>query len=69
MKVKMKLSRKHPNDFMNFGRFVITPHDQDLELNDAEVKDLESTGPKHWFIVSKAEVKKETKKKVIKKGK
>jgi hypothetical protein len=74
MKIKIKLSRKHPNDAMAFGRFTVTPHDQEIELNDAEVKDLKSAGPKHWFTVSKAEAKKEepkkeTKKKVIKKGK
>ena len=65
MKVLIKLSRKHPHNAMSFGRYMITNQDQEIELNDAEVKDLENDGPKYWFTVSKAEEK--PKKKVTKK--
>lgn len=50
---------------MSFGRYMVTNQDQEIELNDAEVKDLENDGPKYWFTVSKAEEK--PKKKVTKK--
>ena len=71
MKVSIKLSKRHPNKAMRFGRFIVTLESQDVELNDAEVKDLENEGPKFWFSVKKLEEKekpkKERKKKTSKK--
>ncbi len=75
MFVKIKLSRKHPNNAMNFGRHTVTYQEQEVELNEGEIKDLENEGPKHWFIVEKVEAEKPVKKvakkvskKVSKKG-
>jgi hypothetical protein len=76
MKVKIKLSKRHPNNFMYFGKHIITYQDQTLELSKEEQALLETTGPKHWFAISKIEapkkeikneVKKESKKKTGKK--
>ena len=75
MKIKIKLSRKHPQGFMPFGRHTVTNEEQVIELNDAEIKDLENAGPKHWFSFEKVEAEKPVKKvakkaskKVSKKG-
>ena len=51
---------------MAFGRHDITNELQEIELNDAEIKDLENDGPKHWFVF--IEVKAEPAKKVAKKA-
>lgn len=50
---------------MRFGRHTITNVEQEIELNEAEQKELKNDGPKHWFSVS--EVKAEEPKKVAKK--
>lgn len=52
---------------MNFGRYVVTYQEQEIELNESEKKDLNNAGPKHWFIVSKVVTKKKATKKVLKK--
>jgi hypothetical protein len=70
MKVKIKLNKRHPNNFMYFGNHTITYVEQELELNKEEQLLLETAGPKHWFAVSKIEEpKKVTKKKTSKKVK
>lgn len=51
MKVKIKLSRRHPHGVMSFGRYMVTNQEQELELNESEIKDLKNDGPKHWFSV------------------
>lgn len=69
MKVSIKLSRRHPQGAMNFGRHVVTMQAQEVELNDKEIADLKNDGPKAWFIVeeNKEEKPKVSKKKVTKK--
>jgi LAS superfamily LD-carboxypeptidase LdcB len=62
MKVRIKLSRKHPHNAMSFGRYMVTYQEQEIELNDAEIKDLKNEGPKYWFIVEKVEDEKPVKK-------
>ncbi len=73
MKLKLKLRRKHPNNFTFFGDHVVTPHAQEFDLSETEVKLLETTGPKHWIEVYEEKKeepkKKQSKKKVSKKGK
>ena len=36
---------------MRFGRHVVTNVEQEIELNEAEQKELKNDGPKHWFSV------------------
>lgn len=69
MKVNIKLARRHPQRAMAFGRYMITEASQELELNDAEIKDLQNDGPKYWFEFSevKDEVKAPKKKAPVKK--
>jgi len=55
MKVLIKLSRRHPQGAMQFGRHSVTLVPKEIELNDAEVKDLKNDGPQFWFAVEKIE--------------
>jgi LAS superfamily LD-carboxypeptidase LdcB len=41
---------------------MVTYQEQEIELNDAEIKDLKNEGPKYWFIVEKVEDEKPVKK-------
>ena len=69
MKVKIKLSRVHPQGAMNFGRHVVTMQAQEIELNEKEQNELKNDGPKAWFSVEEIikEEPKVSKKKVSKK--
>lgn len=64
MRVKIKLARRHPQDFMYFGRFTISYQDQELDLNEKETCDLKNAGPKHWFKFSVLSSKKKAGKRV-----
>jgi len=49
MKKALKLKRKHPARKMNHGRHVIENIPYVFDLNEEEVKLLETKGPKHWI--------------------
>jgi len=66
-KVFLKIARGHNSGKFNLGKHVITHELKEFELNEDEVKELESEGPSYWLTsgkpAKKAPAKKETKKK------
>ena len=60
MKVELKLKQRHPANKMKLGRHTITNRFKEFDLNEKELKELETKGPKHWFAV-KAPKKKDKK--------
>lgn len=64
VKLMLRVGRKHPKGAMRLGRHLITRNLAEFELNKAEVKELNSTGGKHWFMDDKEydEYKKEKEK-------
>lgn len=67
MKMELKLRKRHPRKSFRLGRHVVEVGFKSFDLNDAEMKELEGAGCKHW-VVSKKEfdaskkVKKQVKK-------
>ena len=71
MKIIIKLNKRHPLNYMYFGRHTITYQPQTIVLNKEEEKLLDTDGPKAWFSVEhyaeeRTPVKKVTKKKTTK---
>jgi len=69
MKKVLRLKEVHPNGFMQHGRYVVTNKPVEYNLNEEELKLLETKGPQHWIeVVGVIEkVKAPVKKKIIKK--
>jgi hypothetical protein len=50
VKKKLKLAQKHPNKVMRLGRHLVKPRAEEFELNESEVKELESKTGQAWFM-------------------
>jgi len=51
MKKMLKLKRPHPNKKFRIGRHVVTHAPVEFDLNEKELKELDSVGCQKWISV------------------
>jgi len=61
VKKVLKLAHRHPKNAMRLGSHIVEHFPKEFELNEAELKELDSKGGKHWF--KEAELPEKKKKK------
>ena len=58
--MSLKLAKKHPMDSFRIGTIVVKGYTYaEYELSQAEIKELNTAGPKVWISVEKKTFKKE----------
>ena len=56
-KIKLKLNRRHPKNVFRVGRHTISNKLEMFEMNEKEMKELQTKGCKSW-VISEDQMKK-----------